>query len=159
MSRDLLDDKERIIYEDDIAAAILVKNACAKGHIQIIPKRPVHKIEELSEEECEHIFRIASSTATVIFETIGAQGTNIISNEDDGFSIDVIARKQDDGLNFQWKPKQLPTNEMDAVMSSIAGKMMLEETTPKNPPKIEDQPQDKLDGDDNYLIKQLERIP
>ncbi|MBC8495731.1 HIT domain-containing protein [archaeon] len=170
MKRKLIEDKNVVLYEDDIAAAVLPANAAAKGHIIILPKRKVKYIEELSEEESEHIFYVSSYAATVLFESLGAQGTNIITNEGEEFYIDVVARKQDDGLNFQWQPKQLHTPEMDSVMSSISNKIVIDQDSkpskepsmsePQHPPKIKEQPSDVMsDEEENYLLKQLDRIP
>lgn len=164
MIQELLTEKERILYEDDVVAAVLVKNAAIKGHIKIIPKTPVKSIEELSEDELERIFYTASYAATLLFETIGAQGTNIITNEDDGFSMDVIARMPDDGLDFQWEPKQLPTSDLDSALSGIKGSILVpgdeKDEEVSNPPPMPDQPEDIItDQEDNYLIKQIIRIP
>ncbi|MBC8500177.1 MAG: HIT family protein [Nanoarchaeota archaeon] len=162
MKRELLDEKERVLYEDDIAVAILVKEPAAKGHILILPKKEAKYIEDLSEDDLEHIFHLANYTATVLFESLGAQGTNVITTEGEEFYIEVIARKQGDDLNFQWKPKQLPTNEMDSVVSSISSNMVIgkQKEEPKHPPKIEDQPEDIIGEDeDSYLLEQLKRIP
>ncbi|MBU1202306.1 MAG: HIT family protein [Nanoarchaeota archaeon] len=159
MKQELINDKSRVIYEDNIVFSYLVKNPAAKGHILIIPKKPVKSIEELSEEEVAHIFNLANVSATSLFQILGAQGTNIITDEQDGFVINVVARKQDDGLNFLWTPKQVSAPDMDSVTSSISSKITFKEE-PKNPPKVDDQPQDKFsDDEENYLLKQLERIP
>jgi len=171
MNRDILGKKENIIYEDDIAVAILPEKPVAKGHIVIFPKKEVKFIEELSEDEIEHLFYLASYSATTLFESLGAHGTNIITNEDEFFSMNVIARKQEDGLNFQWQPKQLTSEEMDTVVSDISASILSAtnapedhaesmEEIPTNPLPMSDQPGDEMtDDEENYLMKQLERIP
>ncbi|NQU98602.1 HIT family protein [Candidatus Woesearchaeota archaeon] len=167
MKRELLEKKDRIIYEDDIAAAVLVEKPAAKGHIVIIPKQEVKMMDDLSEEHSEHLFYLASYAATMLFETIGAQGTNIITYEGEEFYMEVIARMQDDGLNFQWKPKQLQTADLDAATSSISGKIIVpkeeaKEEKPEHPPKMDKKEKEEdamSDEEENYLLKQLDRIP
>jgi len=151
-----------IVYEDEIAIAEMPDKGSAKGHIIIRPKQKANSVEDMSENDLSHLFFVSSYAATTLFETLGAQGTNILTNNSgDGLEIHVIARYQGDSINFQWSPKQVPAGELDSITSSIAGKVLLEER-PENPPKIPDQPEDKMsesEDKDNYLIKQLERIP
>jgi|TARA_B100000315_G_scaffold256972_1_gene304352 diadenosine tetraphosphate (Ap4A) HIT family hydrolase len=145
----------KTIYEDNIATILLVDKPTAKGHIQITSKRPVNKLGDLSEDELEHLFTLANMIATTLFEVVQAQGTNIISDEK---SLHVIARKENDELNFQWTPKQLSTGELDAVTESISNSIANKE--PEHPPKMEEQHTDMMsDEEENYFLKQLERIP
>lgn len=160
--REMLNEKDRILYEDEIAAAILLKKAAAKGHIVIIPKKDVRIIDDLTEDDSEHLFYLASYVATVLFETLGAHGTNMITHEGEEFYIEVIARNEDDGLDFQWKPSQLSSSDLEEATKSISSRMIIEEKVKaENPPKMEDQPEDKniTDDEENYMIKQLTRIP
>jgi|FLOH01.1.fsa_nt_gi diadenosine tetraphosphate (Ap4A) HIT family hydrolase len=153
---------KQILYEDEIGRAFFPENAAAKGHIIVEPIKKIDSIENISEAELEHLFYLANYTATVLFETLGAQGTNIITEEENGFKINIIARKQDDGLDFQWEPKQLSQGDLESVTSSISGKMVIGQREEfKQTPVIEDQPEDRSMNDDeeNYLLKQLDRIP
>jgi len=162
LKRELLSDKERVLYEDNIGVAVLPKNAATKGHIIILPKKEVRHIEELTEDELEHLFYLASYSATALFEGLGAHGTNIITTEGEEFYIEVISRTQEDGLNFQWTPKKLSGPDLDGVTGSISNSIIIpsEEEKPDNPPRMEEQPENVLkDGEEDYQIKQLERIP
>ena len=152
----------RIVYEDDIAIAFLEQKPAASGHIVIIPKKEVKALDELGEDDLEHLFYLASYAATTLFETLGAHGTNIITHEGEEFYIDVIARNQDDGLNFQWKPKQIPTEEMESVKGEISGKIIIgAEEPPKNPPRMEEKEEEKQvdTEEEDYMLKKLQRIP
>ncbi|MFH1771121.1 MAG: HIT family protein [archaeon] len=159
--RELINEKDRILYEDRMAVAVLPKKAVTKGHIIIFPKKETRVIDELSEDESEHLFYLASYTATVLFETLGAHGTNMITHEGEEFYIEVIARNENDGLNLQWEPSQVSSEELEEATKSISSRMILEEKVEAdNPPKIPDQPEDKMsDDENNYMIKQLTRIP
>lgn len=168
MMRELISKPERHVYEDNLVVVAAPEKAAAKGHLVVIPKKQVKSVEDLSEDELEHIFYVSSYSATMIFELLQAQGTNIISNEfGEEFYIEIIARTQDDNLDFQWKPKQVPTPEMDSVMSSISGKIMIgAESESKKDIKKEKKPAEKISESDdkdedkkNYLLKQLNRVP
>ena len=77
------------------------------------------------------------------------------------FYIEVIARNEGDKLNLQWEPSQLSSDQLEDATKSISSKMILEDKVEaKDPPKIPDQPEDKMsDEEDNYMIKHLTRIP
>ena len=50
--RELLDKPDRILYEDDIAVAVLADKPAAKGHVIVIPKRKNARfVEDLTEDE------------------------------------------------------------------------------------------------------------
>ncbi|MBU0472311.1 MAG: HIT family protein [Nanoarchaeota archaeon] len=175
MRQELLEKKERIIYEDDIAIAALPENAATKGHVVIIPKKEAKYLEDLSEEYSEHLFYIANYTATLLFELIGAQGTNIITTEGKELYIEVIARKQDDGLDFQWKPQSMSSPDLDSITKAISGKILVpkskQEEKPAHPPRMDEQKEEQgseenkkpkpefTDKEVNYFIDELNRIP
>lgn len=166
---------ENVIYEDEIAVALLESKPAAEGHVTILPKRYVKSMEDLSEEESEHLFFVASYTATMLFETLGAHGTNIITHEGEEFYIDVISRKQEDGLDFQWKPKQIPTSEMDTVKEGISNKIIIGKSEePKHPPVMEEKAEEQKEevpvpkvedanngqmSPEDYFLNKLQRIP
>ncbi len=156
---------ESIIYEDNLAIAFLVEKPAAKGHVAILPKKPAKFVEDISIEDLQHLFYLSSFTATTLFESLGAQGTNILASEDDGFRIDVIARMQEDGLNFQWQPKQMSSGDLDAMTSGISSNIIFKdeeaEGPAKHPPAQADQVDDISAGseEENMMIKHLERIP
>lgn len=147
------------LYEDRIAKATLAENAATQGHIIIQPQRDVKKLAELKEDECAHLFVIASYTAAILFQGLQAEGTNIIVNEgDERLTVHVIARRNGDGLDFQWPPKEIDEGTMNDVFERVkdkafyVGKQQAESDaspTEEAPPKPEDP--DK----ENYLIKHL----
>ena len=111
-----------------------------------------------------HLFFGASYAATALFELANAQGTNIILEEHD-VRINVVARSQDDGLNFLWEPKQGNPQEIQSVAKSIKDKIDVnqwkkdnpskKDTPKKEPEAIEETSVDKP----NFLLKSLNRVP
>ena len=95
------------LYEDPLVTIRLSEKPVSIGHIEIVPKRKATTINDLSEQEIEHLFFGASYSASILFEKLGAHGTNIILNENnEQLTIHVIARKEGDGLDFSWTPHQ-----------------------------------------------------
>jgi len=107
----------------------------------------------------------------LLFNTLGVKGTNIIlengvaaGQEVAHIALHVIARLPDDGLNFEWQPKDVPEEEMSAVEKSL--KAALAGVPGQSPPGLQGQSvapgkqAEVIDEDeDNYLTRQLERRP
>lgn len=162
---------ENIVYEDDKIIAMLDPNAAVLGQISIMPKEHFPIIEQVPDEIIDHLFQIANVISVSLFEQLNAQGTNIIikngtaaGQEWSHFMATIIPRKQDDGLNFEWKQKQLSEEEMSTIEMTLkdviagAGKETKEE---KEAEKKDDEKEIKKikAKEDNYLIKQLHRMP
>lgn len=125
---DILKNKEifNFIYEDELCFAILHENPSFPGHCLVIPKEHVPILEELDDKITEHLLIIANKVSTAIFETIGAHGTNIVLNNglDSGqelphLVLNVIPRKDKDGINFEWPPKKIANDALKAIQTKI----------------------------------------
>ena len=116
-------EKEEVLYEDEVGV-VLVGDAIL-GHITVHPKKHITKIGELEDAELEHLFTIANLSSTVVFETLGAQGTNIVAHNgahDEHVSINVIPRNMNDDLNLHWEAKVLAEEEMKDALERIKDK-------------------------------------
>jgi diadenosine tetraphosphate (Ap4A) HIT family hydrolase len=159
----LLEKKKNVIYEDDIAIAVLGDTAV--GHVRVYPKKHVQKLEELDDKEAEHIFIVASYAATMVFEALGGQGgTNILVKnmpEEEHVTIEVVPRTVGDDLNFQWEPKQLSEDEMKDASNRIKDKCDFIDQKQKKgeAPKALKSKDKKELSDDSPLVKHLKRIP
>ncbi|MBN2459566.1 HIT family protein [Candidatus Woesearchaeota archaeon] len=115
--------KALIVYEDDNLIAILPSKPAVPGHIKIMPKQHAAKIEELPDDVVEDLFFLSNFASSSVFEAMRAHGTNIMLNESDShLCIDVIPRKEGDGLSFTWKPKELSADSMDEAYLKIKDK-------------------------------------
>ncbi len=120
----------KIIYEDEKVLCIISNKCAVPGHIEIYSKEEESLIENLTEESSSHLFLLASSSATAVFEGMKAHGTNIIlksGKTDDNpsgiLSIHVIPRFVDDSLkDILWKPQQ-PSYNLDDVTQKIKDKI------------------------------------
>ena len=102
-----------VIYEDEICFALLHESPAVPGHTMVIPKTHTTIIEELDDKIVEHLFVVCNKVSTILFDKLGAHGTNVIVNNgiDAGQDlphvvINVLPRSENDGLDFEWTPKQ-----------------------------------------------------
>lgn len=165
--------KAVFIYEDDLVAAILPAKPAALGHIKVYPKAHAEKLDGLPDDVVERIMLLASFSSAAAFDVLHAHGTNIILNESDAhLAFDVMPRKENDGLDFSWKPREGNPSDLDAIHSKIADKAFgigknekkpdvieLPQPDEKKAPAPNAKPADPREEPDNYQVKNLERIP
>lgn len=161
------------IYEDDLILAVLDVNGANPGHCFVIPKNHYPIIEQVPDQELANLFTVANKISSSIFENLKAQGTNIfVANGIPAgqtvahFMVNVIPRKENDGVNMQWKPKQLTEEEMSTVELKLkeqiknlgVGNIEKTETPNITSEKPAAQPISD-DEEDDYISKQLRRVP
>jgi histidine triad (HIT) family protein len=158
------------IYEDDDVLVILDINGAHIGHCYVMPKEHFPIMEQVPDELIGKLFTIANAVSSAIFETLKIEGTNIfVSNGVAAgqmvahFFVNVIPRKQDDGINLQWEPKQLSEEEASSVETRLKEEIgrggAPQEITPSAPKEAKKDQPAEITGEENYLIKQLRRIP
>ncbi len=158
---------EHIVYEDERTEAVLVMEPKVAGQLVIRPKGDFPDIESIQPEMITHYFYVASFAASVLFEGLGAEATNIIMNEGAGtpFSITVIPRKKDDGIEFKWEPLKIPEEEMKDAQQKVSWEFMPpEESAPENTHVVSQEDMDQKTEEDNkkeedQLVKWYEKIP
>jgi len=160
------------IYEDDLILAILDVNGANLGHCFIIPKNHYPIIEQVPDAEIVNLFSIANKISGIIFEKLKVQGTNIfVANGIPAgqtvahFLINVIPRKENDGINLQWNPKKLNDEEISTIELKLKeniqnigiGSIEKIEKTKVSPVKEGIPP--VIDDEDDYFMNQMRRIP
>lgn len=157
------------IYEDELVMAVLDVNGANPGHCFLMPKNHYPIIEQVPDAEIGKLFQVSNKISSAIFESLGAQGTNLfIANGIPAgqtvahFTINIIPRKENDGINLQWQPRQLGEEEMSTV------ELKLKEQTKnighfekeREKPKIHATKQAVLsDEEEEYFSRQLRRVP
>lgn len=157
------------VYEDDKIVVVLSPKPAFHGHTLIIPKRHYNIIEQVPDKDFGEMFALANHVSKSLFETLSIHGTNIIiqngiaAGQDSGhFSLHIIPRREGDGIDFQWKTKQLSDDDMSTAEISIkqsVGDVGIFEEKSLEPIKLEKRADTIKDSDENYLIRQLKRIP
>ena len=121
---DIIDSKipSKKVYEDELAVAVIDVNGANPGHCFVMPKNHYPIIEQVPDNEIARLFQISNKVSSAIFESLGAQGTNIfVANGIPAgqtiahVTINVIPRKNNDGISFQWQPKQLDEEEISTI--------------------------------------------
>lgn len=148
-----------MIYEDAAVLAELPNPGAAIGHIHITPKQDVDELSDLDKEEALQLFWTASFAATAVFETLGAQGSNIVLSDNKNIQLNVYARNQDDGLGLRWQPEPGDQAELKQTAKQISEAFWFigkEEQTTQKQETIQEEPEYVQDEDDER-IKHLNR--
>lgn len=161
-----------LIYEDPLIRMHLSENPTVRGHIEVRPRQDVKKLQELDDTVVEHLFFGASYAATALFELVGAQGTNIMLTEsEEQLCVHVLARSENDGINFMWEPRKGNPAELQDVAKKIKDKadvLLYKQEHPDGTsspaPPSSPKPKTSLtikeeEGKENYLLKSLRRVP
>ncbi len=159
-----------MLYEDDKVIAFL--DPSYLGKIMLMPKEHYPIIENVPDFVVGHLFEVANKLSKALFEGLNATGTNIIVNNGVSagqtiphFCISIVPRRENDGINLQWQPKQLSDDEMSTVELQLKeeakniGSFEGEKKEPVNMDEKTEKIEEKEGDEENYLIKQLRRIP
>ncbi|MFH0978490.1 MAG: HIT domain-containing protein [Candidatus Woesearchaeota archaeon] len=159
---------EFTVYEDDMMKAVLHDKPSTPGQVLLFPKKHYTILEQVPDDELEKLFVMANKISTSVFESLGMHGTNILVNNGVAagqmyahFTIQIIPRMENDGLNLEWKTKQLSEEEMSTVeliLKPLAENPFAKKEEAK--PIVQEEARHKLpDDSQNYLVRQLRRIP
>ncbi|MFC1728028.1 HIT family protein [Nanoarchaeota archaeon] len=165
---DLIKEKKGLVFEDEDVIALLHPKPAAPGHIILTSKQHVPIIENCPNKIVGKLFNVANKVSTGVFEGLQAHGTNIIiqngveaGQTTPHFVINIIPRREKDGLNFQWEPRKVKDEDLESAELQLKEKtenIGIEKEAPKAVEVKKEKPAE-IEGEDNYLIKQLERIP
>jgi histidine triad (HIT) family protein len=113
---------KRKVFENNSFVAFLKERPAVAGHILLVPKQHFTILEQVPEDVCGEMFHVANILSSILFEALGAEGTNILINNgsDSGqkvphVAVNIIPRKEGDNLHLEWKPKQQDKEEMGVV--------------------------------------------
>ena len=157
------------IYEDELVMAVLDVNGSNPGHCFVMPKNHYPIIEQVPDKEIGKLFQVSNKISTAIFESLGVQGTNIfVANGIPAgqtvahFTINVIPRTENDGINLQWQPKQLSEEEMSTVELKLKeqAKNIVHFEKEEKKAKVQAPKQVLLsEEEEEYFEKQIRRLP
>lgn len=113
------------IYEDDKTCAFLDINPTNHGHVLVVPKNYSENIYDIKYEDWVAVMRTVHLLAPKIKEALGADGINIIMNNEKPAGqiilhshVHIIPRYQTDGFKH-WKSTQYKEGEIERVGKKI----------------------------------------
>jgi len=158
----------KIVFEDEDILGVLDINGAILGHTFVIPKKHFTIMEQVPHEIISKIFIISNKISKAMFETINIQGTNLFASNGVAagqmvahFMVNVIPRRENDGINLQWEPKKASEQELLSIQAKLkdgAETPLIEEKKPRKtaPAQIN---HTEIPSQENYLFKQIRRIP
>ncbi|MCF0229767.1 MAG: HIT family protein [Parasporobacterium sp.] len=119
------------LYEDDDFNVIFDAGPATVGHALIIPKEHAANIFELSEELTGRAFILAKKMAAVMTEVFGADGFNILQNNNAAagqsvfhFHIHLIPRYENDHAIGMWTPGEQEKEKLESAIVKIREMMI-----------------------------------
>ena len=156
------------VYEDDLVLGVLDVNGANPGHCFVMPKNHYAILEQVPDNEVAKLFQASNKISRAIFESLGSQGTNIfLANGIPAgqtvahVTVNVIPRKENDGVNLQWAPKQLSEEEISTVelkLKEQAKNVAIEKPREKLELKKE-KPIELSQEEEDIYSRQLRRLP
>ena len=136
-----------VLYEDEKVLCLLPTSNLIEGHIELYSKTEPYYFEKLSQTDAIHFFTVASFVASLQFQILQCQGTNLIiksgitdDNKSGTLCLNILPRTQNDSLqSLHWEPKQ-PTYKLEDIEAKIKDKtwnIKYKIESPKEPPKPE----------------------
>ncbi|MBI2125062.1 HIT family protein [Candidatus Woesearchaeota archaeon] len=171
---DIVDRNSRaqILYEDDTALVVVKDLVLIPGQITILPRQHFTILELVPDEIVRKCSVLASKVSQAVFDSLEPQGTNILVHNGLGggqkvphFAIEIIPRREGDGLNLQWPPKEVTEEELEMVVQQLEPEVKklgdLTQIKPEEPQqkKKEETKSEVKEQKENYLTKSLRRIP
>jgi len=167
---DLIAKKSNNLYEDENVFVMLSPEPAVPGHVIVLPKKHAPIIELCPDFVVGNMFKVAQKVQKSLFETIGAQGTNVLvqngivsGQKNIHAMIHVLPRFENDKLELGWNPKPSTPEDLAKSESKIkeftknVGVFEKEKPKPIEVPKTPEVKSEK--GKEDYRVKSLKRIP
>ena len=115
------------VYEDSEILAVLDINPATPGHTIAFTKEHYSKLEELSADEAQKLFKIAQKIAKAMTKGLNAAGVNIYMASGTAAGqtaphllVNIIPRYDNDGVKFGWQPKKQTDEERGVISNRIS---------------------------------------
>lgn len=165
--------KAQLLYEDDVIIVAVKDVVYTPGQITVFPRQHFTIMEQVPDEVITKCMAVADKASRAVFEVFQSEGTNIIIQNGLGagqkvphFAIEVVPRREGDGLNLQWPPKEVSQDDLDIAAHQLSEEVATlgDFTAPKKKEEIKEKEAKKetiIEKEDreNYLVKSLKKIP
>lgn len=130
----------KVVYEDDICAAILDINPATKGHMLLMPKQHFVLLPQIPDNIVKHLAIVAKKLSYAAIKAIGAEGTNIFvangavaGQRAPHTIIHIIPRVEGDGITvFELPTKEIREQDLLQIEHTITERLGIR---PKQEPK------------------------
>ncbi len=116
----------RTLYEDEDFRVIMDLAPATKGHSLILPKEHYKNIYEIADDTAAKVLPLAKKMAALITEKLGADGFNIVQNNNEvagqtvfHFHVHLIPRYNDDNQSLVMKPQEMTDAQLDVIKEQI----------------------------------------
>ena len=116
----------RTLYEDDDFRVIMDLAPATKGHSLILPKDHYKNVYEIADDTAAKVLPLAKKMATLMTEKLGADGFNIVQNNNEvagqtvfHFHVHLIPRYNDDNQSLVMKPQEMTDAQLDEIRDTI----------------------------------------
>ncbi len=116
----------RTLYEDEDFRVIMDMAPATKGHSLIMPKNHYKNIYEIADDTAAKVFPLAKKMAALMTEKLGADGFNIVQNNNEvagqtvfHFHVHLIPRYNDDNQSLVMKPQEMTDAQLDEIRDTI----------------------------------------
>ncbi|NLE58680.1 MAG: HIT family protein, partial [Planctomycetes bacterium] len=110
------------VFQDDATFAFLDINPLAEGHLLIIPKQHIERLDQMSAESLMAVTRHLPMLAQAVMKATGAAAFGILQNNGRESGQDVphvhfhiIPRKAGDGLGYRWNVSKYSPGRAEEV--------------------------------------------
>ncbi len=174
---DIIEREDSILFQNEMLVVAVRDHVVTPGQITVFPREHFTILEQVPKDVLAACTLMAKKVSIAVFDGLGSQGTNVIIRNGLGanqsvphFGIDIVPRQENDGLNFQWKPKSMEEYEIESVMASVSEEIKnvttrekkqakkQEPKTAKDVEVVEEKKETKKKAK-NYLLKSVKRMP
>ena len=165
---EIIELKKKVLYQDKDVVVAIKDMVATPRQISIFSKEHFTILEMVPDDVIKKCSLIANKVGAAIFDSLDAGGTNLLINNGLGagqkaphFSMELIPRREDDGLKLEWNSGQLMEDEYEMAISVLkeeVNKIVSEDKASDKKSKGVKSIKEKQDGE-NYLVKSLKRKP
>ncbi|MDM8007199.1 MAG: HIT family protein [Phycisphaerae bacterium] len=110
------------VFQDDATFAFLDINPLAEGHLLVIPKRHIERLEQMPAESLMAVTRHLPMLGQAVMKVVGATAYSILQNNGRESGQDVphvhfhiIPRRAADGLGYRWNASKYAPGRAEQV--------------------------------------------
>ena len=114
------------VLETDEALAFLDIAPLAPGHVLLIPKRHVARLDDMNASQAGSVLRHLPALARAVREVTRCEGYNVLQNNGriahqavGHAHFHIIPRKAGDAFHFNWPASKYDTGELEAMLEKI----------------------------------------